>query len=95
MESVSRTTFWALVALFGSAFGGLIAMQSSHAVEETHRGSAKKEEVVEMQVRIERIGSGVENNKEMLLDLKGEFRDMRESQSVANREILDAIRNGH
>ena len=42
---------------------------------------------------MERIGAGVENNKEMLTELKGDFRGMRETQSVANREILEAIRN--
>tara|TARA_B100000749_G_scaffold231425_1_gene188126 strand:- start:294 stop:581 length:288 start_codon:yes stop_codon:yes gene_type:complete len=93
MDNVSRVTFWAVVGIVGAAMGGLFAMSSSHAVEDSHGGAAKKEEVVDIKVKVERIGAGVENNKEMLTELKGDFRGMRETQSVANREILEAIRN--
>lgn len=94
MDRVSRTTFWSVVMLSVSAMAGLLAMHSSHAGEEAHVGAAKKDEVSAIQVKVERIGVGVENNKEMLTELKGDFRDMRETQSVANREILEAIRDG-
>jgi len=93
MEQINRVTFWAVVGIVGTAMGGLFAMSSSHAVEAAHGGAAKKEEVSEIKVKMERIGVGVENNKEMLTELKGDFRGMRETQSVANREILEAIRN--
>ena len=94
MEQVSRVTFWAVVGIVGTALGGLFAMSSSHAVEESHSGAAKASEVTGIKVKMERIGVGVENNKEMLMELKGDFRGMRETQSVANREILEAIRDG-
>ena len=94
MEQINRVTFWAVVGIVGTAMGGLFAMSSSHAVEEAHVGAAKSGEVTEIKVRMERIGAGVENNKEMLTELKGDFRGMRETQSVANREILEAIRDG-
>ena len=93
MDNVSRVTLWAVVGIVGAAMGGLFAMSSSHAVADSHGGAAKKEEVVDIKVKVERIGAGVENNKEMLTELKGDFRGMRETQSVANREILEAIRN--
>tara|TARA_B100000586_G_scaffold270186_1_gene252471 strand:+ start:10442 stop:10729 length:288 start_codon:yes stop_codon:yes gene_type:complete len=93
MDQVNRVTFWAVVGIVGTAMGGLFAMTSSHAVEDAHGGAAKKEEVVSLQVKVERIGAGVDNNKEILRELKGDFREMRETQSIANREILEAIRN--
>jgi len=67
-------------------------MQMSHAGENGHSSMADQEEVSEVKIKIERIATEVNHNRELLGDLKNELRDLRDKQAENSEEILEAIR---
>lgn len=67
-------------------------MQISHAGENGHSSAANQEEVSEVKIKIERIATEVNHNRELLGDLKVELRDLRTKQVETSEEILEAIR---
>jgi hypothetical protein len=94
MTHVTPTTYWASVGIIASAIGGLFSMQMSHAGENGHSSMADQAEVSEVKIKIERIATEVNHNRELLGDLKDELRDLRDKQAENSEEILEAIRGG-
>ena len=92
MNFVTPTSFWAATAIAASAIGGLFTMQMSHAGENGHSSMADQAEVSEVKIKIERIATEVNHNRELLGDLKNELRDLRDNQAENSEEILEAIR---
>ena len=92
MHTITPTTFWASLGIVASAIGGLFTMQISHAGENGHSSMADQEEVSEVRIKIERIATEVNHNRELLGDLKVEMRNLRDRQSETSEEILEAIR---
>jgi len=92
MTHVTPTTFWASLGIVASAIGGLFTMQISHAGENGHSSTANQAEVSEVKIKIERIATEVNHNRELLGDLKTELKDLRAKQAENSEEILEAIR---
>ncbi len=92
MNSVSQTTYWASVGILASAVGGLFSMQMSHAGESGHSSTVDQAEVSEVKIKIERIATEVNHNRELLGDLRTEIRSLRDRQAETSEEILEAIR---
>ena len=87
-----NTTLWAATSLVATAIGSLFFLIFAHAGEPTHPGAAEEEEVVGLQVRVERVAVDVENNKVVLGEVKEDIRELQVEQRASTENILRAIR---
>ena len=92
MTHVSPTSFWASIAITASALGGLLTMQVSHTTANGHSSLAEQSEVASVKIKVERIASEVNHNKDILSELKNDIRYIKMEQDRSSKEILEAIR---
>lgn len=93
MPSINHSTFWGAVTIIASAFGGLLLLSISHSGEPKHSEAALESDVTQIQVRLERVQTNVEHNKDLLGELKGKIGELQIEQNESSSEILEAIRN--
>jgi hypothetical protein len=91
-SEITATTFWATLGIVASAVGGLFTMQLSHTNANGHSSMARQAEVSEVKIKVERIATEVNHNKEILNDLKADIRHIKNKQDQFNKEVLEAIR---
>ena len=91
MSTVSQTTFWSTITIMASAVGGMLIYTSTHANEPRHSEAADERQVSQLEVRVERIATNVENNAEILDEVKEDLKELRSEQRASSQEILRAI----
>lgn len=92
-SEITATTFWATLGIVASAVGGLFTMQLSHTNANGHSSMARQAEVSEVKIKIERIATEVNHNKDILSELKADIRHIREEQGRSSKQILEAIKD--
>jgi hypothetical protein len=92
-SEITATTFWATLGIVASAVGGLFTMQLSHTNANGHSSMARQAEVSEVKIKIERIATEVNYNKDILSELKADIRHIREEQGRSSKQILEAIKD--
>ena len=95
MEIVTPTAFWSATTIVASAIGATLFLSISHSGEPKHPEAALESDVTQIQVRLERVQTNVEHNKDLLGDLREEIGELRVEQNESRSEILEAIRNGN
>lgn len=68
-------------------------MQLSHTNANGHSSMARQAEVSEVKIKIERIATEVNYNKDILSELKADIRHIREEQGRSSKQILEAIKD--
>jgi len=91
MNSVSQTTFWSTTTIMASAIGGVLILASTHAGEPRHSEAADENQVADLEVKVERVATNVENNARILDEVKIEIKELRTEQRASSQEILRAI----
>jgi len=91
MNSVSQTTFWSTTTIMASAIGGVLILASTHAGEPRHSEAADENQVADLEVKVERVATNVENNARILDEVKIEIKELRTEQRASSLEILRAI----
>jgi len=91
MEPVGQTTFWSTTTIMAAAIGGVLLLASTHAGEPKHSESADERQVSELEVKVERVATNVENNAHILGEVKIEIKELREEQRQSSQDILRAI----
>jgi hypothetical protein len=91
MNSVSQTTFWSTTTIMASAIGGVLILAATHAGEPRHSEAADENQVSELEVKVERVATNVENNARILDEVKIEIKELRTEQRQSSLEILRAI----
>ena len=92
MEHVTPTAFWSATTIIASAIGAAMWLSVSHAGEPKHAEAASERDVTAIEIKLEGVATDVEHNKDILGEVKDDLKDLRIEQSVATREILEAIR---
>ena len=92
MTTNGSTTFWSGVGIIATAVGSLFFLFVSHAGEPKHPGAARESDVTTMAVRVARVTVEVNNNKEVLQEVKEDVQALRVQQNRDTEEILRAIR---
>ena len=67
-------------------------MIMAHSAEPRHADAASEGEVLEMAVKLEGVATDVENNKDVLSEVKEDLSALRTEQRVSTESILRAIR---
>lgn len=67
-------------------------MQVSHTTANGHSSLAEQSEVASVKIKVERIASEVNHNKDILSELKNDIRYIKMEQDRSSKEILEAIR---
>jgi hypothetical protein len=86
------TTFWTAISIAATAIGSLFFLIYAHAGEPTHPQAAREDDVTGIQVRVEGIATDVENNKQVLSEVKEDIKGLRIEQRESTDSILRAIR---
>jgi hypothetical protein len=74
-----------------SAIGGILIYSSTHANEPRHGEAADERHVSQLEVRVERVATNVENNARILDEVKEDLKELRAEQRQSSEEILRAI----
>jgi hypothetical protein len=74
-----------------SAVGGVLILASTHASEPRHSEAADESQVADLEVKVERVATNVENNARILDEVKIEIKELRTEQRASSLEILRAI----
>ena len=74
-----------------SAIGGVLILASTHAGEPRHSEAADENQVADLEVKVERVATNVENNARILDEVKIEIKELRTEQRASSLEILRAI----
>ncbi len=93
MEHVTPTAFWSTVSIIAAAIGSSFLMTVSHADEPRHPDAAAEADVSAIKIQVTRVAADVGYNREALVELKGEIKDLRTEQNRSSQEILEAIRS--
>ena len=91
MSTINQTTFWSTITIMASAIGGLLIYSSTHANEPKHSEAADERQVSQLEVRVERIATNVENNARILDEVKTDLKELRTEQRASSEAILRAI----
>lgn len=94
MEKLSPTTFWSVVGIFVSVIGGILILGASHTSIPRHAEAADEKIVAELEVELKGVSIAVVHNKEVLVELKENVKELRVEQRQMTNEILEEIRNG-
>jgi hypothetical protein len=93
MPHVSQTTFWSVISIMASAVGGILILTATHANEPKHSDSAGEKDLSNLEVRVEGVATRVENNRQILDEVKDDIKELREEQRNYSDQILRAIRS--
>lgn len=92
MERISPTTFWSVMGVVISAVGGILLLGMSHSATPRHAEAADEKHVAQIEVKVQGVAMAVVHNKEMLVDIKEDVKDLRLEQREMTNEILQEIR---
>jgi len=90
-NGVTSTAFWSIVSIVAAAIGGLFFVITGHANEERHPGAANEEKVASLEVKVERVATKVDHNKDILEEVKQHVKEIRIEQNAYNQSVLEAI----
>jgi len=91
MDKVSHTAFWSVISIVAASIGGLLFVLMSHASQPKHPEAAHESDVLSVQVGMARVSTQVEQNSNILGEVKLDLKELRIEQNDANRRILEAI----
>ena len=93
MPTVNSTTFWASVGFIATAIGGLFSMQTSHAVEGSHKEHTISSEFDAVQIQVIKISKDIDYITKKVDIIDKELNEVKEDQQVTSSQILDALRS--
>ena len=87
------TTFWTIITFVVMSVGSLLLMVQAHSNEPLpHREAASEDEVVKLEVKLERVDTEVKGVKDTIKEIKEDVTALRVEQRQATTQILQAIR---
>ena len=93
MDYVTPTAFWSTVSIIAAAIGSSFLLTVSHADQPRHPDAAAEADVSAIKIQVTRVAADVEHNREALVELKDDIKDLRLEQNRYSQEILEAIRS--